>query len=274
MSVTAYNGISHWLLIELQRGRYMDLAYERGSDIDPKGHAFLYFRNKSDSDEVWSTYVILLPISVDVSKYVPPFLMNQMPEVGPKDLSAFAFPPAPEKLESHQMLENIANIRDDDVLFAGSIDPSNISHAMSLVNDAVQEYVKAYSGIVGNSLDSLATDSSDEHKGMGVDEVLYGLMSEGDKLTELTKLISRLRFAVEGSDLRLIKETEEDIELLKIHLSDNYNVTQLIDMVKIGGISGSKLADLYLQRCYHLVQEEYSKLIEVDAQIKELESGS
>lgn len=252
----------------------MDIVFEKGDAHKPRGHALLYFTSSSDAHEVWATYMIILPITVDMSKYVPPFLMNQVGDISASDMTAFAFPPAPEKLESHQMLENIANIRDDDVLFAGSIDPSNISHAMSLVNDAVQEYVKAYSGIVGNSLDSLATDSSDEHKGMGVDEVLYGLMSEGDKLTELTKLISRLRFAVEGSDLRLIKETEEDIELLKIHLSDNYNVTQLIDMVKIGGISGSKLADLYLQRCYHLVQEEYSKLIEVDAQIKELESGS
>ena len=252
----------------------MDIVFEKGDAHKPRGHALLYFTSSIDAHEVWATYMIILPITVDMSKYVPPFLMNQVGDISASDMTAFAFPPAPEKLESHQMLGNIADIRDDDVLFAGSINPSDVSHAMSLVNDAVQEYVKIYSGIVGNSPDFLATDSSNEHNGVGVDEVLYGLMSEGDKLTELTKLISRLRFAVEGSDLRLIKETEDDIELLKTHLSDNYNVTQLIDMVKIGGTSGSKLADLYLQRCYHLVQEEYSKLIEVDAQIKELESGS
>ena len=172
--------------------------------------------------------MIILPITVDMSKYVPPFLMNQVGDISATDMTAFAFPPAPEKLESHQMLGNIADISDDDVLFAGSIDPSDISHAMSLVNDAVQEYVKVYSEIVVNSPDFLATDSSNEHNGVGVDDVLYGLMSEGDKLTELTKLISRLRFAVEGSDLRVIKETEDDIELLKIHLSDNYNITVVV----------------------------------------------
>ena len=252
----------------------MEIVFERGNVHKPRGHALLYFTSSFDAHEVWATYMIILPITVDMSKYVPPFLMSQVGDITPSDLTAFAFPPAPEKLENYQMLGNIADARDDDVLFAGSIDPSDVSHAMSLVNDAVQEYVKAYSEVVGKSPDFLATDSYDEHKGVGVDEVLYGLMSEGDKLAELTKLISRLRFAVEGSDLNLIKEAEDDIELLKIHLSDNYNITQLIDMVKIGSNSGSKLADLYLQRCYHLVQEEYGKLIEVDAQIKELESGS
>ena len=73
----------------------MDIIFDRGSRDQPKGHALLYFRSDSDPDEVWVTYVVILPISVDVTKYVPPFLMDQVAQMGPKELSAFAFPPRP-----------------------------------------------------------------------------------------------------------------------------------------------------------------------------------
>ena len=85
----------------------MDVVYERGSREAPKGHALIYFRSSSDRDEVWVTYAVILPISVDVSKYVPPFLMNQLGDVGPKEMSAFAFPPAPEKLSGYGQIENL-----------------------------------------------------------------------------------------------------------------------------------------------------------------------
>ena len=66
----------------------MDITFDRGSSDRPKGHALLYFRSSSDPDQIWVTYLVILPITVDVSKYVPPFLMNQVGEMGPKDLSA------------------------------------------------------------------------------------------------------------------------------------------------------------------------------------------
>ena len=75
----------------------MSVEYHRGDWVRPKGHAFIYLRNSLDHEEVWATYVVVLPITVDLSKYVPPFLMNQIGEMDAKDLSAFAFPPAPER---------------------------------------------------------------------------------------------------------------------------------------------------------------------------------
>ena len=70
----------------------MDIVFDRGSKEEPKGHALLYFRSRSSLEEIWVTYTVILPITVDVTKYVPPFLMNQVGELGPKELSAFAFP--------------------------------------------------------------------------------------------------------------------------------------------------------------------------------------
>ena len=115
----------------------MDLTFDRGSRQEPKGHALLYFRNRSNAQEVWATYVVILPITVDVSKYVPPFLMNQVGEIGPKDLSAFAFPPTPEQVESYDLLDSLAQQRDDDILFAGNIDPNDVAQGMMSIRFAV-----------------------------------------------------------------------------------------------------------------------------------------
>ena len=77
----------------------MELKFEIGDSSQPRGHALLYFTDAS-SDKIFATYVVLLPITVDVSKYVPPFLMNQVGDTVPGDMSAFAFPPAPEEIEN------------------------------------------------------------------------------------------------------------------------------------------------------------------------------
>ena len=78
----------------------MDLYFERGAKETPKGHALVYFRQKYDSETVLATYMIALPIKVDVSKYIPPMFASQMQGMASQDLSGFAFPPLPEKFES------------------------------------------------------------------------------------------------------------------------------------------------------------------------------
>ena len=250
----------------------MDIVFERGSSDLPKGHALLYFKSSLSPEEVWATYVVILPISVDVSKYVPPFLMNQVGELGPKDLSAFAFPPAPEQLESYAVLESISEKRDDDVLFAGTFNPSDVASVLMSINEAVQQYAELY----GQQVASLGLPSDDEDDvpvGVGVNEVLYGLMSEGDRLEELAKMVGKLRFAVEGSDAGQVREAEEDIGLIARHFPENHNISRLVSAVKADDQRSAELADLYLRRCYFLVHEEYSKLADVERRLSELEDG-
>ena len=250
----------------------MGIEFEKGSSEAPKGHALLYFRSSPDPDEIWVTYLVILPISVDVSKYVPPFLMNQVGDAAPKDLSAFAFPPAPERLGNHAALEEMAAKREDDILFGGTINPSDVPSAMMSINDAIQKYADIYTEVVGIA-GQAEEESQEETSGLAVDEVLYGLMSEGDKLGELTKMIGRLRFAVEGSDTGLVEEAEQEIGRVAKHLPDNLSIPQLVQAAKSADSRGAKLAELYLQRCYHLVQEEYGKLGQVEEKIKEVEGG-
>lgn len=250
----------------------MELIFDKGDLGSPKGHALLYFRSRDDPDAVWVTYIVILPITVDVSKYVPPFLMNQVNEMGPKDLSAFAFPPAPERLGSYAEMETIAAQRDDDVLFAGTTDAKDVSTSMMEINDAVQQYAEACStvpGVIGQG--DIEEEVDDD--GLGVNEALYGLMSDSAKLSELTKLIGRLRYAVEGGEENLISETEEEIGLLSGYLPPNHDVPLLIAAVKSNETLSDTLADLYLQRCFHLVHEEYTQVRDTEDRIKRLDLG-
>lgn len=250
----------------------MDIIFESGSKERPKGHAILYFRSATDSEEVWATYMVLLPISVDISKYVPPFLMNQVGEIGAKDLSAFAFPPAPERVDGYAYLEGLAASRDDDLLFGGTFNSTDVASALVLVTDAVQQYAEVYASVVG--LPGVAEEEVEEEETgeASVNEVLYGLMSDGDKLTELTKLVGRLRFSSEGGEDALVNEAEADIRVLVGHLPGDHQIGRLIDAAKAEDSRGAKLADLYLRRSFHLIREEYVKLGQVETEIKVMEA--
>ena len=246
----------------------MDIQFESGSPERPKGHALLYFIDSGDPSAVWATYLMVLPITVDVSKYVPPFLMNQVGELGAKELSAFAFPPAPEKLSNREELEKLAGARDDDILFGGPVNSSDVTTAMMAVNEAIQQY----SDLCGRGVVLDAEGGDEPREGSAVNEVLYGLMSDGDKLNELTKLVSRLRFAVEGPEGGLVKETEDEIGLLAQHLPPSHSIDLLVKAVKLSDPRGAQLADLYLQRCYHLTYEAYVELGRVEERIRALEA--
>ena len=248
----------------------MDIQFERGNRDRPRGHALLFFQHSADPNEVWVSYVVVMPIMVDLAKYVPPFLMNQVAsEISSKDLSAFAFPPAPELLEGRLALDELADVRDDDVIYAGAFNPDDVAAAMMLVNDASQQYAELYKQATPAGA---IAESGESAEGVGLNEVLYGLMSDQDKLDELSKLISALRFAYDGSDQALIQETESDLSVLADHLPDDHKVPQLVDAVKSDDVRSARLADLYLQRCFHLVQEEYAELSRDEEEIRKIEA--
>ena len=251
--------------------RRMDIVFDKGGKERPRGHALLYFRKSSDPEEIWVTYLVVLPLTVDVSKYVPPFLINQVGELGAKEISSFAFPPAPERLGSYAALEETAAKRDDDVLYGGTLDPSDIPSCMMSINEIVQQYAEMCLQVMVSSDQAEEIDEGDEGR-LGVNEVIYAMMSKSDKLGELTRLVGRLRFAVEGQDANLIKEAEDDISLLAANLPPDHKTPQLVKAAKSTDRHGAELAGLYLQRCYHLVQEEYVKLVQVDERIREMES--
>ena len=106
-----------------------------------------------------------------------------------------------------------------------------------------------------------------------MNEVLFQLMSERDRLGELAKLTGRLRFAVEGSDARQVQDAEDEVRVLSRYLPDRYQIDGLLRAAKDPSRSGGDLAQLYLERCYKLADEDYPRLAEIEERIRGMEGG-
>jgi|TARA_B110000263_G_scaffold245382_1_gene254868 hypothetical protein len=246
----------------------MTLDFEYGSSESPRGHALIYFQN-SLKQKTYASYVILLPIAVDVSKYVPPFLMNQVGEIGIGDMSAFAFPPAPEEVDSLDAIKEIASYRDDDLIFGGICNPEDVPSAMIKVNEVVEAYLDLYEKT--DERNAVVADSHGITKNQSpVSDVMYSLMSETDRLEELTKLVGRLRYSVEAGEQSLSKDTEEDILTLSLYFPELYQIKTLLRWAKeTNNDSAAAKTDLYLKRCFLLAREEYVELGKVEKDIAE-----
>jgi hypothetical protein len=242
------------------------LNFEIGTQKNPKGHAMLYYKSTA-SNKVYATYVVVLPLAVDISRYIPPLLANQVENFKAADLTSFAFPPVPEEAESFAAIKSLAKIRGDDVLFGGSIDPGKLSESLTDVNEIVNAYTKIYKEDIEESI-RLDDHGSDE---FSVGSVVYELMGERDKVSELSKLISKLQFAVEGTDEALLRDTEAEVQALSRYLPDRWNVARLIENAKKSSPEGTKLAQLYLERCYKLLDEDYKGLKSIDEAISLLD---
>ena len=254
----------------------MDLNFERGDANSPRGHALVYFRDTANPDTVSATYLILLPVSVDLKKYVPPFLAGQLPMGGEADLSAFAFPPAPEPVESHEFLVSVAEARDDDLIFAGSKPLADAANMMGVIGEILSEYGDRYRiGVPSNrelgESGAAATAASGQTE-FTVDDVMYAMMSEADQLGELTKLTGRLRFAAEGGDHDTAGEATAHMRAIAAHVADNRNIDLLIDAALDKTEVGGKLAQLYLERAYALYREDYLRVKALDEDIVRVRS--
>ncbi len=254
----------------------MDISFERGSEDSPKGHAFVYFRSSTDAGDVWASYIVMLPITVDVAKYAPPFLMSLIPDGSMNDMSSFAFPPAPEQMGSLEQIQQLAEMRDDDVLFAGTFNTSDLPSMMLAAGDAVEKYTELYNAATEQAglAEGTAEAGALAEGGVGINEVMYGLMSDSDKLAELTTLVGKLRFAVDSSEEALVKEAETDIAALSRHMDFDHKVERIVEGVKEGSEDARRLTMLYVQRCYCIVQEDYIMLGNVEEQIAAIESGT
>ena len=257
------------VIAQPNQGVDMDLQFELGNSEKPRGHALVYF-NDTSSGACLASYVVLLPITVDVSKYVPPFLMNQVGEIGPGDMSVFAFPPAPEEVEDLEFLIALAETRQDDLIYGGEYAASDVTSAMMKVNDVVQAYLELYEDETG-FVEGESKVPIPEKTDYQVNDIMYSMMSEADKLGELTKLVGRMRYAIESDEETLVDETEADLTALSSYLPDTFQLPILIEWACKEGQRASDIANLYLRRCYHLSLEEYEDLGKVEEQIKALD---
>lgn len=245
----------------------MDLVFERGSRDRPAGHALVYFSDPSDGTTL-ASYLVVLPIALELSRYVPPMLASQLPIADVKSMNAVPLPPVPEKVESRAYLEHLADLRRDDLIAAGTVSAGDVMRLMAMVGEAAQQYAQLYDDYVRRA--PVETASEAELDEATVSDVLYDLMSDQQRLAELAKLAGQLRYAVDGSDARQVEEISAEMRRLGRHLPASYEIEAFIEAVKRPGPSGHELSALYLERCYKLSSGDYAGLEQIDHQIEHL----
>ena len=258
----------------------MAITFDIGDPSAPKGHAIAYFRSGAD---VLATYVLVLPIPMDMGKYLPPLLASQlggmMGGVMGEGMGSFAAPPVPEKIDSIDYLRRLANARGDDLIVGGSVAGGDLAASMSEAAEVVQEYNRLYEQSVGSRMKATQQDlrsvgEASRGEGAGsdrVEHVLYGLMSDRDKLGELSKLVGTMRYASERSDKGLIEETDGSIAALERLLPEHYWTAKVRAAAKDASAKGGQLAQLYIERCYRLMDENYAAVEELEKRIAVLE---
>lgn len=270
----------------------MDLVFDRGDSQHPRGHALLYFRVDTEPDKVYATYVVTLPVKSDLTKYVPPFLASHLGNMPFSDLSAFAMPPVPEAVNSFGELERLSQLREDDLVYGGSMFSFDLPRMMETATEAVQVYSSLCSealGMISTPAEGAAEAIGEELRetlevaavpetepepepepddSLNVNEVLFSFMSESDKLGELSRLLGRLRFAVDGADQSEADEVGAEITVLARHLPENFKVSDLLNVAKDNSERSSQLAKLYIDRCFRLSAGDAGAATELDAQIQ------
>ena len=280
----------------------MDIQFEIGDPQRPRGHAIIYFRVDTEPGVVYGTYIVTLPITADLTKYVPPFLAAHLGsgDSGPlANFSAFAMPPMPEEVAGgYDQIVRLANLRGDDLVYGGSMFSYELPRMMESVADAVQDYADAWKDAVGDPALAPAggipaddvdirpagggaelpaggyADDADPDAGpdrLGVNEVLWSFMSEGDKLGEMGRLLGRLRFAQEGSDAGAIPDITTEMTALGRHLPDEYRIAALVDAARDTSPAAGELAQLYMNRCYRLSAGDAEQVRRIEEAIRNLE---
>ncbi len=252
------------------------MIFDQGDPNNPRGHALVYFTVSTEPEKVYSSYIVILPLKSDLSKYVPPFLASTLGEIPTDNFTSFSMPPAPEDNYTLQELQILATNRSDDLINGGSIFSYDVTRLMELVNNTVQEYSSSYSSREINPPESTSLDphkdlepSSDNS--FDVNDVLFDLLTEKDKLLEVTKLLSKLKFSQDTSDDIMVKETTSELQLMSKHLPATFKINELIRAATNMNPNGLTIASLYLDRCYKIAEEDYESVKQIDDKIDYLE---
>jgi hypothetical protein len=243
------------------------LEFERGDRQRPKGHAILYFLVRGpEAEQVTATYLVVPPVALNMAKYMPPLLAANVPLQEMQNVAAVPLPPIPETVPSRFFIEQLAEARDDDILFGGELDPQNEQGALQTVGEVAQAYHSLWADFAA----TLEKEPPVSERDLG--PFLYSMMSERERLGELAKLMGTLRYHVEGHMAPLVAETTDQIRALAQHLPAKYATEELLRAASLPGEQGSRLSQLYMRRCYLLCDEDYRGLEQVEQQIKELRS--
>ena len=211
---------------------------------------------------------------MDLGKYIPAAfasqLAGQLAAAGP---SAYPLPPVPERYESGlDALERLAELRNDDLIDGGTLRMSDPLYALQPVAEIGTQYAEACSRYAASapSLRPAEPEQSAGSSSVDVDDLLLQVMPDRDKVARLARLTGTLRYAIDGGDARQASETVGDMERVARHLTDKYRPDELIAAARSAEPRAAELVELFLERCYRLLDEDYTALADLDREIEDL----
>ena len=257
----------------------MTIRFIRGDSQAPKGHAIFFARSTNDSRTVLATYCVVPPMPLSLAKYLPSFLASQL---SPEDLQeatnvpVMPIPPMLEEGNTFERLQMLAEQRDDDLCDIGTVNPRDEGARMQLVAQGCQEYGQYYVNFASsfaqienrNPIEDEAPIALDD---LDADELLIQTMTDRQRLSELGKLVGVARYALEGHDEHQLVEAKQRMLRVAQSLPDKYRGAELTEAAFDPGGRGARLAELYLERAYKLLDEEYADIPDIERAIREIQ---
>jgi len=242
-----------------------NLEFKFGNENNPKGHAIIYFE---EYDEIYAAYIMNFPISGDLSKYIPEMFKDQIPD---EEMTKMIFPPIPEKFNGDfEKILALSEKRSDDLIYGGSINSKDTSSAMSKLNSLANDYTNLCNELgyddIKNLIDEIPKITNE------VNDSTYSMMSESDLLTEVTKLIGKIKFSKDNNELNEIKEIIKEIKIISKIIPENRKINKLLDYVHLDNANSQEIISAYISRAYGLLNEDYIKVKELEDQIHKLET--
>jgi hypothetical protein len=215
-------------------------------------------------EPVHAIYVIVSPVPFDIGKYLPPILAGQAAQFEMGAFAAVALPPIPETVGTLDQVTALAEARDDDLIDLGALPIGGPAAALPHVQEVVQWYKTAYESAIG---ETPMSPPDELHGEFDPDALLYEVLGDRERLTELSKLVGSLRYGLDVHDGGMVQSAEERMRKLTRYLPDRFRGNELIEAAANPDERGARLAELLLQRCFKLVDEDYAAVGELERQI-------
>ncbi|GAC1304705.1 MAG: hypothetical protein NVSMB27_43740 [Ktedonobacteraceae bacterium] len=195
------------------------------------------------------------------------------------NVNVMPIPPMLEEGSSLEHLQMLAERRDDDLCDIGTINPRDEGARMQKVAEGCQEYGQLYLSYT-MTFDQGSTalpvgeqdDADSPLDDLDAEELLIQTMTDRERLTELGKLVGMARYALEGHDNDLLQDTKRKMQRIAGRLADKYRTFELTNAAMDASERGARLAELYLERGFKLLDEQYADIPGIERAIKELQN--
>jgi hypothetical protein len=255
----------------------MNLNFLRGSSQAPKGHVIFVARSNDNPRRILCTYCVVPPMPLSLAKYLPPILAAQLSPEELQDATSIPVMPIPPMLEEGSTLDRLQTLaehRDDDLCEIGTVDPRDEAARMQMVAQACQEYGQLYLSYSSSFADltvppAIETEEPAPLDDLDAEELMFQMMTDRQRLEELAKQVGVIRYALEGRDTRLLHDTQQHMQRITRPLAEKYRSRELLAAAADPSERGAKLAQLYLERAFKLLDEDYAEIPRIEKAIRE-----